>query len=157
MHAQEEEAFSLVRSLEGALRDDAVIADRTLGDIVSGPGRETALRDALEGVTSDRLTLGQRDGLGRLMNFLAGAMRDDIAASVVERLREAGPENIRFAWAGGLVSGEPHYFRVQAPRLVMEYDNTQNGANHVHTVWIDPQDPLGIDTLARHRKADHGN
>ena len=55
-----------------------------------------------------------------------------------------------FAWAGGLAPGEPHYYRVQGTRLLAEYDNTQRGVNHVHTVWRDLDADFGGDALADH-------
>ena len=43
---------------------------------------------------------------------------------------------------------QPHYYRVQGARLLAEYDNTQRGVNHVHTVWRDLDDDFGGDVLA---------
>jgi hypothetical protein len=57
----------------------------------------------------------------------------------------------RFAWAGGREPGQPHYYRIQGPRLLVEYDNAQRNANHVHAVWRDPDGDFGEDVLARHR------
>jgi hypothetical protein len=68
----------------------------------------------------------------------------------MKRLRETGIETLHFAWAGALAPGDPHYFRIHGPAALIEYDNTQNGANHVHSVWIDPQDVFGRDLLKAH-------
>ena len=62
---------------------------------------------------------------------------------------------LRFAWAGGLEPGQPHYYRVQGPRLLVEYDNTQRGVNHAHAVWRDPDGDFGGDVLAEHHAAHH--
>src|SRR6188472_3549268 len=62
---------------------------------------------------------------------------------------------VHFAWAGGTAPGEPHYYRLQDPRLLIEWDNTQNNANHAHSVWRDPRSDFGLDVLARHRAAHH--
>jgi hypothetical protein len=62
---------------------------------------------------------------------------------------------VHFAWAGGTAPGEPHYYRLQGPRLLIEWDNTQNNANHAHSVWRDPTSDFGLDVLARHRAAHH--
>ena len=72
------------------------------------------------------------------LELYAGSMREEIATSALARLREAGVEALHFAWAGSLERGRPHYFRVHGPTVLVEYDNTQDGANHVHSVWIDP-------------------
>ena len=62
---------------------------------------------------------------------------------------------LRFAWAGGLVRRWPHYVRVQGPTALIEGDNTQNDADRVHAVWIDPVDLFGRDLLKKHREQAH--
>jgi hypothetical protein len=62
---------------------------------------------------------------------------------------------VHFAWAGPTVPGEPHYYRLQGPRLLTEWDNTQSNANHARSVWRDPTSDFGLDVLARHRAAHH--
>jgi hypothetical protein len=75
----------------------------------------------------------------------------------MERIRKAGDDQIHFAWAGGLEVGQPHYYRIQGPAFLMEYDNTQNNANHVHTVWRDLQNDFGGDLLREHyEQTPHG-
>ena len=152
--AEEDAAFSLVQSLEGNVRSQAVIADRSLGDIVSGPGRELALQ-RLEGVPLASLNEAQRAGVMRILELYAGTMRDEIAHPALAKVREAGLDALRFAWAGSLARGRPHYFRVHGPTALIEYDNTQDGANHVHSVWIDPQSLFGRDLLKAHYQGAH--
>ena len=69
---------------------------------------------------------------------------------------ETALDAVHFAWAGPTGPGEPHYYRLQGPRLLIEWDNTQNSANHAHSVWRDPVSDFGLDVLARHRAAHHG-
>ena len=68
---------------------------------------------------------------------------------------ESALDALHFAWAGTTGLGEPHYYRLQGPRLLIEWDNTQNDANHAHSVWRDPTSDFGLDVLARHRAAHH--
>jgi hypothetical protein len=71
-------------------------------------------------------------------------------------LLDAGEaRNIAFAWAGSAEREAPHYYRVQSERLLIEYDCTQNQANHTHTVWRDPMGDFGDDLLAAHYVAAH--
>jgi len=65
-------------------------------------------------------------------------------------------DDVHFAWAGGLERGEPHYYRLHGPRLLIEYDNTQDDVNHVHSVWRDPDGDFGADLLAEHYEHAHG-
>jgi hypothetical protein len=67
----------------------------------------------------------------------------------------AALDAVHVAWAGSTAPGEPHYYRLQGPRLLLEWDNTQRGANHAHSVWRDPDADFGLDVLARHRAASH--
>ena len=66
---------------------------------------------------------------------------------------DAELDAVHLAWAGPLEPGAPHYYRVQGPRLLLEWDNTQRGANHAHSVWRDPDADFGLDVLAGHRTA----
>ena len=68
---------------------------------------------------------------------------------------ESALDAVHFAWAGSTVAGEPHYYRLQGPRLLLEWDNTQRDANHAHSVWRDPTSDFGLDVLAQHRAAHH--
>jgi hypothetical protein len=152
--AEEDAAFTLIQSLEGSIRAQAILADRSLGDIVSGPGRETSLQ-RYEGVPLARLNEAQRVGVMRILELYAGTMRDEVAAPAMAKVREAGIDALHFAWAGSVARGRPHYFRVHGPAALIEYDNTQDGANHVHSVWIDPQSLFGRDLLKTHYQGAH--
>ncbi len=152
--AEEDAAFSLVRSLEGSARGQALIADRALGDIVAGPGRELSLQ-RFEGIALSALNEPQRGGVMRILELYAGTMREEIAGLALARLRQAGLETLHFAWAGSPERGRPHYFRVHGPSVLVEYDNTQDGANHVHSVWIDPNSVFGGDLLKAHYQGAH--
>ncbi len=99
------------------------------------------------GLAAARMTPPQRALLERLVGQYLGRLPDAVAA--LQRRRAAGPalEAPHFAWAGGGEPGRPHYYRVQGPRLLIEYDNTQDGANHAHSVWRDPAGDFGADLL----------
>ena len=75
-------------------------------------------------------------------------LRPELAAAETARLREG---ELHFAWAGPVRPGHGHYYRIQGPDLLVEYDNTQNGANHAHTVLRRPLSDFGDDVLAAHR------
>ena len=88
-----------------------------------------------------------RELIGCYLNRLPDALADEQAALVENEF-----EHLRFAWAGGIERHQPHYYRIQGKRLFIEYDNTQNGANHIHAVWRDLANDFGGDVLARHYK-----
>ena len=74
------------------------------------------------------------------------------------RIEQEGWDRIAFAWAGSLERGQKHYYRVQGPTFLIEYDNTQNDANHIHSVWRDFNGDFGEDLLREHvRGVPHGH
>ena len=73
-----------------------------------------------------------------------------IAEERLANVRSAGLNTIKFAWMGSINEGEPHYYRVQGPTFLIEYDNVQNEANHIHSVWRDFDGDFGRDILAAH-------
>ena len=86
----------------------------------------------------------------RLLELYAGRMADSSAYRQLQRIEDAGFERLHFAWAGAHEPGKPHYYRIHGPTVLVEYDNTQSGANHIHTVWRDLENDFGGDLLRRH-------
>ena len=97
----------------------------------------------------------QREMLMDIVNAYSSQMTGEIALLRMSRLQKAGVEKIAFAWAGEVVAGKKHYYRVQGPTVLIEYDNTQNDANHVHSVWRDFDGDFGRDLLREHVQRGH--
>ncbi len=146
-------ARTLAQGVDASQRRRMVIADRSLGDIVSGPGRREALA-APAGIPAAELAPAQRALLLRLVEEYARNMRAEIADEELRRLREAGLERLYFSWAGPLDAGA-HYYRIHGPTVLIELDNTQNEANHVHSVWHDLRNAFGVDLLGAHYEHGH--
>jgi hypothetical protein len=110
-----------------------------------------SLTRAPKGLRAGELRGAQRGLLRQLLGVYVGRVPDELIDA--ESAKFAGDDaldGLCFAWAGGLEPGEPHYYRVQGTRLLAEYDNTQRGVNHVHTVWRDLDADFGGDALAHH-------
>jgi hypothetical protein len=152
--AEEDLARTLVSSLSAAQRSRTIIAAQSLGDIVSGPGRGDSLAKPA-GLALADMTGDQRARALRLVEEYARNMRTELAEQELSRMREADPALIHFAWAGPIEPGKAHYYRLHGPTLLIELDNTQNDANHIHSVWHDPQRDFGLDALKAHY--DHGH
>jgi hypothetical protein len=152
--AEQDLGRALAQSLSEAQRPRAIIAARSLGDIVTGPGRADSLA-APAGLGLADMTGDQRALAARLIEEYARNMRVELAEAELRRMREAGLERIHFAWAGGLEPGRAHYYRLHGPTLLIEYDNTQNDANHIHSVWHDPKRDFGRDLLRAHYERGH--
>jgi hypothetical protein len=106
-----------------------------------------------KGVPGSDLDAGQRDLLRALLGTYFDRVPD--CASPMAAYDDAALDAVHVAWAGPLEPGLPHYYRLQGPRLLIEWDNTQRGANHAHSVWRDPEGDFGLDILARHRATQH--
>lgn len=146
--AEEDLARSLLASLDAGQRRLAVISSTTPSDIILRPGRQSV--PAPEGLSAREMTPAQKAALKTLLEEYLGNMREDVARAQREKIEKAGIDAIRFAWAGGDRPGQGHYYRLQGPTFLVEYDNTQDGANHVHSVFRDLQSDFGGDLLRRH-------
>ena len=113
--------------------------------------RRLALSTAPKGLAAAELSAGQRDLLRALLATYLGRAPDGMAPD----LDEAALDAVHLAWAGPTGLGQPHYYRLQGPRLLIEYDNTQRQANHAHSVWRDPEADFGYDVLGAHLAAHH--
>ena len=96
------------------------------------------------------MTTDQRAALTRLIEAYTSFVADDLAAERLAKVKAGGPERVTFAWAGPVEKGAKHYYRVQGPSFLIEYDNTQNDGNHIHAVWRDFAGDFGRDLLREH-------
>ena len=110
--------------------------------------RQLALTASPKGVPGSALDPGQRELLRALLDTYVGRVPPGLSAPL-------DLDEVHLAWAGSTEPGQPHYYRLQAPRLLAEWDNTQRSANHAHSVWRDPQSDFGTDVLAEHRVRHH--
>jgi Protein of unknown function (DUF3500) len=145
----EDTARSLVEALDEPRRKVAVFTDVALDDIVTGNALDIKPLSP-EGIKASAMTAMQRDLLVKILDAYAGLMAPDIAADRMAKVKKAGIENIAFAWAGSIVRGQKHYYRIQGPTFLIEFDNTQNDGNHVHSVWRDFRGDFGRDLLREH-------
>ncbi len=153
--AEEEDlARQLVLSLDDAQRKLAVISERAPRDIVTGADRQAKLGKP-EGLPVSQMNGTQKEALLELLKLYVYRHRELVAAKDMEKIVAAGLDRVHFAWAGGLAKGEGHYYRIHGPTFVVEYDNTQNRANHIHTVWRDFEGDFGRDVLREHYERDH--
>ena len=106
-----------------------------------------------KGVAGRDLDGAQRELLLALLGTYFDRVPDSV--SPLPAYDDSALDAVHFAWAGPTDPGLPHYYRLQGPRLLIEWDNTQRGANHAHSVWRDPEADFGLDVLARHRATHH--
>ena len=116
--------------------------------------QRTALSSVPKGLPARELDAGQRDLLRALLATYTGRVPDGLSPQA-DYADDAALDAVHLAWAGPTGPGQPHYYRLQGPRLVIEYDNTQRQANHAHSVWRDPAADFGYDALGAHLTEHH--
>jgi hypothetical protein len=150
--AEEDAARALLDSLDQPQRAKAIIETTAPNDMVTMANVDIKPLSPL-GITAEALKPNQRELLTRLIDVYVGFMAPDIAADRTAKLKKAGIDKIGFAWAGEVERGKKHYYRVQGPTFLIEYDNTQNDGNHIHSVWRDFDGDFGRDLLREHLKS----
>lgn len=149
---EEDAARALLASLDASQRKAAVISASAPDEILTMTQIQVKPLSP-SGIMAGALLPNQRDLLRRLIDVYTGMMASEQAADRMQRLRAAGIEKIGFAWAGSAERGQRHYYRLQGPTFLVEYDNTQNDANHIHSVWRDFDGDFGRDLLREHLTA----
>jgi hypothetical protein len=147
---EEDLGRALLDALGPRERDQAVVSGTAPDDIISYTHAGAPDKTEPLGVPAGRLGATARALLDHLLGLYLDRLRPELAGAEAARLRTA---ELHFAWAGGLHPGSGHYYRIQGPDLLVEYDNTQNGANHAHTVLRRPHSDFGDDVLATHLAA----
>jgi hypothetical protein len=146
-------ALELARTLTPAQRRDAVVGERSVGNIITERGRGRALPRA-SGLACADLDDRQRAVLVALLGEYVGSMRDSVAVPYLDLVRrDLG--RLRLAWAGGMAEGEAFYYRIHGSRVLVEFDCTADDANHIHSVWRDPENDWGRDVLGEHYRSQH--
>ncbi len=147
--AEEDLARELVAMFTGAARSRAIVSDTTYGDILSRDDpKAPELRQV--GVAASEMTPPQQAKLRSLLDVYAARMEPSAARAQWERIEAMGFGRLRFVWAGSTEVGKAHYYRIHGPTVLVEYDNSQNNANHSHTVWRDLENDFGGDLLRKH-------
>ena len=150
--AEEDLARELVTMLDEKRRKVAVFSDTAFVEVETrNDPKARALR--YEGLRAADMTAAQRAQLRRLVDHYANRMSAVARAHATRDIDDGGFGELRFAWAGSTEVGKAHYYRVHGPTVLVEYDNQQTNANHIHTVWRDLRHDFGGDLLAEHYKA----
>lgn len=149
--AEEDEARKLLGMLDTGLRAKAVIDARSYGEIVTRAAANVSPIDG-RGLRASEMTELQRAQLKKLIAVYASTLEPGLRDQRVARSEEGDFGAVLFAWAGPTDAGKPHYYRIQGARFLVEYDSSQDGGNHVHTVWRDFDGDFGRDLLREHYK-----
>jgi hypothetical protein len=151
--AEEDLGRELIKLLPADRRQVAMIQDTAFADIVTKNDPKVQPLE-LAGLAAAAMSAEEQAQLRRLVELYVGRVTSAAAKDALARLDRAGFGKVRFAWAGGIEPGQPHYYRIHGPTLLIEYDDTQNDANHIHTVYRDLDRDFGGDALRAHYRAE---
>ena len=146
--------IELIHLLDEQQQKVAIVDPTAYKDILTAASRKAALQGQASGLSGSKMNATQFDALMTLMEEYARNVPAELAENRIAQINEAG-RNIHFAWSGGINRGDPHYYRIQTPLFLIELDDTQDNANHIHSVWRDIRDDFGLDLLQQHYQASH--
>ena len=152
---EESLARELVHGLSDEARAAAIVDPVAPPEILTSNAARAVADRVPRGLAYAAMTPDAQDRLETLIRHYLGRAPDAVAAQDWRRAVAEGLAETTFAWAGSTEPGRGHYYAIRGPRLLIEYDNTQNGANHIHAVWRDLANDWGGDTLAAHYRARH--
>jgi len=151
---EEDLARDLLQALTPDQKKIAIVDATAYPDILTAASRKAALSGQPSGLAVSKMSQQQKGLLEALVAEYVHDVPDDIAQSRADEVRRDA-DKLYFAWAGVERKGGPHYYRVQGPSFLIEYDNTQNDANHIHSVWRDFENDFGLDLLKQHYELNH--
>ncbi len=153
---EREAGFALLHSLTKEELTRAIIDTNAPGDIITYTHRKAMIAKS-EGLLYTEMSSAQQEQMLQLISLYVHRYTKLFADEMLKEIQQAGLDKLRFAWAGHTEYGigKPHYYRIQGPTVIIEYDNTQNNANHLHTVVRDLRHDFGGDQLLEHYKAAH--
>jgi len=146
--------LELMHALDGEQRSVAIVDATAYPDILTAASRKAALQGQPSGLSASKMNGKQFDALRALLEEYAHNVPGGLAEARMSQIDNAG-KNIYFAWAGGIDRGDLRYYRVQTPTFLIELDDTQDRANHIHSVWRDFSGDFGGDLLRQHYQASH--
>jgi len=144
----------VIQSLTPEQKNAAIVSKEAPKDILTEASRKAALAGQPSGIQISKLTAHQRELLDNLLGEYSNNVPSDMAEARKAEIKSAG-NNLYFAWAGGVEARQPHYYRIQSPKFLVEFDDTQDNANHIHSVWRDFDGDFGLDLLKEHYQTSH--
>ncbi|SFR57412.1 DUF3500 domain-containing protein [Maribacter stanieri] len=148
---EEDLGLALVNMLSDNQKKIVIFNDKAYNDIQSW-NNSVAEKLPSEGILVSDLNANQKKQVMRIIHEYVSTIPTDQAKEKMDAIRNEELDDMRFAWAGATVLGKAHYYRIQAKSFMIEFDNSQDNANHIHSVWRDFDGDFGRDLLKEHYK-----
>jgi hypothetical protein len=153
--AEDDYGYEMIDSLDASEKAAAVVDKTAYKEILTSDTRKAALNGAPNGLTASKMTAAQYEKLLTLIQVYAENVPPEMAEQRMEKARKQPKDQTFFAWAGDTKRGELHYYRIQTPAFLIEFDETQDNGNHIHSVWRDYTSDFGADLIKMHYDASH--
>jgi hypothetical protein len=153
--AEDDYGYDLVNALDNQQKQTAIVDKTAYKDIITMASRQAALNGQPNGLSAAKMNADQYDKLMSLIEVYADNVPPQMAQTRLELARKTPKADMYFAWSGSTQRGDLHYYRVQSPAFLIEFDDTQNGGNHIHSVWRDYKNDWGADLLKAHYDTSH--
>jgi hypothetical protein len=154
LEKREELAFELINSLDSGQRSKVIIRDKAPWDILQYNSSRAVVHN-VEGLAASQMNGTQREILLALITEYVNQVRPEVAQGRLDAIKQDGTDHFRLVWAGGTDRSRDHYYRIHGGNFIVEFDNIQNGANHIHSVWRDVENDFAQDVLRDHHLMYH--
>ena len=154
LRGEDDLGWEVMQALDEPQQKTAIVDPTAYKEILTAASRKAALQGQPSGLSAGEMKTRQFDALRALMEEYASNVAGELAKKRFAQIDQDG-RNVYFAWSGGTNRGDLHYYRVQAPSFLIEMDDTQDKANHIHSVWRDFNGDFGEDLLHQHYQTSH--
>lgn len=151
---REDLAVELAQSLDAGHRSRAIIHDKAPWDILTYNSSKAAIHDE-EGLAARDMSGTQKEILLNLIAEYVNQVHPTVAQQKMDFIKKEGLDHFRLVWAGATDRSRDHYYRIHGGKFIVEFDNIQNGANHIHSVVRDVDNDFGEDVMRKHRLMYH--
>jgi hypothetical protein len=156
LEEEEDLGFDLINSMDLQQQEKAIFQEESFKDIVSLNLPEISPMKPV-GIRYSELNPDQQKQLVRIIDQYLSNMPTKIAKARREKVMSEDLSDLYFGWVGAKSLGAAHYYRIQAKTFLIEFDNSQNNANHIHTVWRDFEGDFGRDLIREHYAQSHAH
>ncbi|WP_139957892.1 DUF3500 domain-containing protein [Flavicella sediminum] len=154
LHREEDLGFELINSLSTTQQEIAIFQEKASGRLMTSSQSKVSALEPV-GISYQELTASQKKILLAILEEYLSSLPKKEASIKLETIQKNELNEIHFAWAGATFSGKGHYYRIQGSSFLIEFDNTQRNANHIHAIWRDFEGDFGRDLIREHYHKDH--
>lgn len=150
---EEDYGFMLINLLSPQQKSMTIVSEKIPADIITSPSSSQRI-DNYYGISADKMNTEQKILLDLIIEEYVHNLNHTKAHQLMSKIRKNGYKKIYFAWIGSTMNDKPHYYIINSPDILIEYDNVgfNNDGNHIHAILREKGNDFGEDLLMRHYK-----